>query len=256
MVDPQKDYYCVLFTFSGCRFEISINDIPVLRYSEGGSVSTRMFINQFVDSGINSLRIVMLPQDDSGFRLTTMGKIKVLHIKGEVEQELAELSFLYDNKNPTPSVSLDKEFAITQLPFTPSPWNTAVPKILTNDERDKLNRKFLRLMALFRNKDIEQIMDEGYAKDNLYIERYYYDSEERRSYIREFFNNKFNDPDWQSSTYFESHYQLREYAGSRLYSFELSNLKSPLEVNNAVQKVRLNVPVFFVYNEGEFEWVL
>ncbi len=256
MIDPAKDYYCVYFTFSACRFEISVNDIPVLRYDDGGSVSTRMFINQFVDSGKNKIKIVMLPQDESGFKLTTMGKISVVHVLGGLEKELTELSYAYDDTNPLQVVSLDGNFVIANLPFKASPWSAVEPFPLADLEREQLNRGFRRLMSLFSRKDINEIMSAGRSKDDFYIERYYYPDQERRSYIRNFFSEKFGDPDWQSSTYFESHYQLKEYADARLYSFELSNLRSPIELHNPVRKMRVNVPVFFVRREGEFEWVL
>ena len=256
MIDPAKDYYCVYFTFSACRFEISVNDIPVLRYDDGGSVSTRMFINQFVDSGKNKLKIVMLPQDESGFKLTTMCNISVVHTLGDVERELAQLSFAFDDTNPLPVVSLDKEFVIASLPFKASPWSAIEPHVMTDLEREQLNRGFRRLMSLFTRKDINEIMSAGRSKDDFYIDRYYYPAQERRSYIRNFFSEKFSDSDWQSSTYFENHYKLKEYANSRLYSFELPNSKSPIELHNPVSKIRINVPVFFVYQQGDYDWIL
>lgn len=255
-MDPTKDFYCVDFMCSSGNMEIMVNEIPLIRYDKGGSLSTRMFINHLVDNGLNNFTVHMLPQTLSGFEPDSTFQVQVLHKRGEVEKVLSEVSFIFDYKKPVSVVNIGGSFSIIASPFKESLWRRNTLNELSEEHRINLSATFSKLLGLFRKKDIDQIMKEGSLKDAFFIERYYYDEQERLKHIRNVFESKFKDDSWEVAIYFDNHYKLRTYAGKKLYSFELNNSESPVEIIHSVKKMKLNIPVFFTYLDSEFKWVL
>ena len=256
MIDLTNDYYVADFIFANCDFEVYVNQIPVLRNMTGGQIGTSMIVNQMIEPGPNTFSVNIIPHGKNGFDLTSVCIFKILHKRGEEVKTLAEAKFAYNDEQPVPLGNLSGGFVVNSTLIRESIWHKNPEQDLNDQQKADLHAAFARLLGLFRKKDIDAIMVQAKLKDNHFIERYFIDKQERLEFIRNYFLNIFNNDQWKLATYFDNQYGLRPYANNKLYSFELFNLNSPLELRDDIDKWKVNVPVFFAFLDGKPTWVL
>lgn len=255
-MDTTRDNYFIQFAVSSCEFEMRINDIPAFRYRSNGSIATKLYINHLVGNKENIFSINLLPLDKTGFVLTTLFEGKIVHTINGRETVLCETSFVYSSKNPVPAMSLQEVFKIPTPMLKESLWLKNDVKELNESQKGKVKNKFSFLFNLFRTKNVNEIMEEGYNKDYYFCDRYFMNIDERTKYLQSDLENKLNDISWQFTDYKETEWIFKSYANNKLFTYELSNFLSPIELKNTSLGQNVNLPIYLTLIDNEVVWVL
>ncbi len=59
-----KPFFSIKVDISGCRYEVRINDIPVIENSDGLPITTSFPVNEYITNGNNELSIFLMPLFD------------------------------------------------------------------------------------------------------------------------------------------------------------------------------------------------
>lgn len=66
--------------FSGCRVELRVNDVPLLRENNGAAFDMDLALNEWIFQGVNTFEIrVMPPADGASFPCRTACEMRLLH---------------------------------------------------------------------------------------------------------------------------------------------------------------------------------
>ncbi len=62
----QQPFFTVRIDISGCRFTVSLNDVPLFENPRGFPLTVELPVNQYMISGANELSFALKPADESG----------------------------------------------------------------------------------------------------------------------------------------------------------------------------------------------
>jgi len=253
------EYYLKL-NISDCNFDIKVNDIPLFKNSDGGSIGTRLGINHLIRYGKNGFSAALLPINiQEGFRITSRCTLQVFAKNTDPNAEdkmLSESKFEYDEKSKIPVQNLANQFVIAVADFEPSPWDKKESLKLDKKLEAGILEKYNLIISLFARNRVSEIMKEATPKNNFLFNRYNMNRTEQLAFIEKYYQDLINDVDWKLAATDQKAWLLREYAGKKLFCFELPNGEPPIHFHNEKQKLDAFIPVYVYHDGKEFVWAL
>lgn len=254
-MDLKKDNYFFKFMISSCRFEIRINDIPLLSYPGPGSVATQLYINQYLNTGRNTFSVTMLPVTDDGFVPTSHCMLQAIHTINGKETILAEAQWRWDSEQPLPIWSITQPFMVT-TPLVASPWmELPEKKELSNEDRSHINHTYRLILDAFRKGNIQAISQLSSPRDNFFAARYHLNPDARKEEIKAALQTMISSCTFEDSPM--SAWAFKTYAGNRLFTFELPDTRSPVRFKKTGTDQMGTVPVILSIDKNNaVNWIL
>jgi len=164
MVTNEKSVVKISTTFSGCKYEVRVNDVPIISDKNGLQVNVSQSVNQWVRNGENKLYVHISPvPGSSAEKMEANVTILLEPLEGNPTLETTVLKWHFDGKENKPQHNTVEEITNRQgfhlsLPFPTWKWFTS--DIINNDEntRNDLLREYQKIHNAVASRNVEDIL--------------------------------------------------------------------------------------------------
>jgi hypothetical protein len=233
-------------------FEIRVNDLPVLRFHEGGNVRTGFDVNPYVLTGENTLTLIVRPLHGEAFgpgasALVGLRRRKSPETPAEESEIMATLVFegpggdVAHGFEPSPGYATTNVPVVQRLgirgtqsftletPFPPWPWMSAPKLARTEAVRNEVLAEYRRLHALLRLRDAAGLLSSCALQARDYQAAYYLATPEEANRMLGV-AAILSDPDLEVEDFPEAALDLELLADGRLAQLVDEEGKSPLRM--------------------------
>ncbi len=160
----KKPVVTISTDFSGCKYEVRINDVPIVSDKHGLQIKAAQSVNQWVRNGENKLYVHISPVPGSSIEeMEATVTVLVEPLEGNTSSETTVLKWHYDGKETKHQQSVgeaitnQQEFQLS-LPFPEWKWFTS--DVISSDEntRKDLFNEYQKILNALKNRNVEYIL--------------------------------------------------------------------------------------------------
>ena len=164
MATIEKAVVRISTEFSGCKYEVRVNDVPLVSDNHGLQVKATQPLNQWVKNGENKLIVNLSPvQGASAEEMEATVTVLVEPFEGSASSGTTVLKWHYSGKEKKPQKNLGEgitsrqEFQLS-LPFPVWKWFTS--DVISSDEntRKDLFNEYQKILDALKSRNVERIL--------------------------------------------------------------------------------------------------